>query len=224
MNSVLFPEYYKPIFRQYKWYSYLNTQKSNSNLLNTIEKKFTEVKGEKVSIVIGDWCIGKQMRNFISTPMISLKRLLKTRFNVYNIDEYNTSRIHYKTEEKCKHLYYTDNKNQTRKLHSVLTCKMENNRKACINRDVNSVNNMRKLVEYWLTNKSRPDKYKPNKIQQPTILSTCVPNVEVPVKVRFKERSSSKKRAHKIVQINLQTIKSTNKLKINKKKNTSINK
>ena len=191
INSKLFLEYYDPIFRQYKWYSYLNTQKSNSKLLDTIEKKFTETKGKKVTIIIGDWCIGKQMRNFISTPMISLKRLLKTRFNVYNIDEYNTSCIHYKTEEKCKNLYYTDKNKQTIKLHSVLTCKMENQRKACINRDVNSVNNMRKLVEYWLLYKSRPDKYKPNKNQQPiSVLSTGAPNADIPVKVQLSIKSN----------------------------------
>jgi hypothetical protein len=37
---------------------------------------------------------------------------------------------------------------------------MENKRKGCINRDMNAVNNMIKLVNYFLLNKDRPVKYK----------------------------------------------------------------
>jgi len=37
---------------------------------------------------------------------------------------------------------------------------MENKRKGCINRDMNAVNNMIKLVKYFLVNKDRPEKYK----------------------------------------------------------------
>jgi hypothetical protein len=37
---------------------------------------------------------------------------------------------------------------------------MENKRKGCMNRDMNAVNNMIKLVKYFLVNKDRPEKYK----------------------------------------------------------------
>jgi len=48
-------------------------------------------------VIIGVWSIGQQMVNFISTPNITLKRKLKERFKVYNIDEYRTSCLNYKT-------------------------------------------------------------------------------------------------------------------------------
>ena len=78
----------------------------------------------------GDWSQGKQMRNFISTPMIGLKRKLRERFKIYNIDEFRrkrlvrfnsprTSCLNYKTETKCKNLYLPDKKGKLRKLHSV---------------------------------------------------------------------------------------------------------
>ena len=75
-----------------------------------------------------DWGKGKQMRNFISTPMIGLKRKLSERFKIYNLDEFRTSLLNYKNEEICKNLYLPDKKGTLRKLHSVLTYKMENNR------------------------------------------------------------------------------------------------
>ena len=67
----------------------------------------------------------KQMRNFISTPNLGIKRKLAKKFNIYNIDEYRTSCLYYKTEEKGDNFYITDKFNKKRKLHSVLTFKME---------------------------------------------------------------------------------------------------
>ena len=59
------------------------------NLLNKIEKEYSK---EHI-VIIGDWSIGKQMSNFISTPNIILKRKLKERFKVYNIDEFTPLKI-----------------------------------------------------------------------------------------------------------------------------------
>lgn len=163
-NTKLINLYSDKKFRQYKWYSYINTKRSEDNLLNEIDKKYSTKDGlgnkKKLCIIMGDWSIGKQLRNFVPTPNIRLKRLLKKRFNVYNFDEYNTSKLHYKTEEKCKNLYITDKKGKSRKLHSVLTFNMKNKRRGCINRDINAVKNIRKLTDYWLNYNDRPSKYK----------------------------------------------------------------
>jgi hypothetical protein len=51
------------------------------------------------------------------------------------------------------------------KLHSVLTYKMENNRLGCINRDRNAVLNMKKIVVSWLTDRTRPEKFRRGKVQ-----------------------------------------------------------
>ena len=178
INNLLFKIFYNEKFRQYKWYSYINKERSESKLLDTIENTFNKDRDTKFNIVMGDWSIGKQLRNFISTPMISLKRKLAERFGVYNIDEYNTSHLHYNTENECANLYYTDKTNKLRKLHSVLTYKMENNRKGCINRDVNAVKNMRKLFKHWLIYKKWAEKYSRNKSKQPADLSSSSSNAQ----------------------------------------------
>jgi len=156
LNEELEEKYQQEIFRKYKWYSYINKKKTESKIINKIKKTFNK----DLTLVIGDWSIGKQMRNFISTPNLGLKRKLNEHFKVYNLDEFRTSLLNCKTNSKCENLYLPDKKDIIRKLHSVLTYQTENNRSGCINRDENSVNNMIMLVNYYLQHKDRPDKFK----------------------------------------------------------------
>ena len=79
--------------------------KSEKKIINCINSL-----GKDIKIIMGDWCIKKQMINFISTPNIGIKRKLNERFDVFNIDEYRTSCLHNKTEEKCDNLYLSDKK------------------------------------------------------------------------------------------------------------------
>ena len=109
--------------------------------------------------------VTKQMRNFISTPNIAIKRKLKEQFKVFNIDEFRTSCLYHRTEEKGEHLYYIDKINKKRKLHSVLTFQMEtieskcNYRLDCINRDYNGCLNIRKIFNSYMRDKTRPLRY-----------------------------------------------------------------
>jgi hypothetical protein len=169
INEQLFEAYENVRFRQYKWYGYINKKRSEDNLLNKIERTF----GKDCVIIYGDWVkrlasnlgakapegVTKQMRNFISTPMIGLKRKIHERFTMYNLDEFRTSILHHKTENKCTNLYLPDKNNIFRKQHSILTYTMENKRLGCINRDINSVKNMKKIVDHWMIHKERPLKY-----------------------------------------------------------------
>ena len=155
-NEKIIPLYQDFKFRKYKWYSYINKKRSEDRLLNKIENKYSKDH----IIIIGDWSIGKQMSNFISTPNITLKRKLKERFKVYNIDEFRTSCLNYKTEEKCENLFLPDNKGIQRKMHSILTYKMENNRLGCINRDKNGCYNIKKLFYSYINLGVIPEKYR----------------------------------------------------------------
>ena len=156
LNKDLEKKYQQEIFRKYNWYSYINKKKTESKIINKIKDKF----GKDMTLVMGDWSIGKQMKNFISTPNLGLKRKLNEHYNVYNLDEFRTSLLNCKTNKKCENLYLPDKKQVIRKLHSVLTYQTENNRSGCINRDENSVNNMIMLTNYYLQHKDRPEKFK----------------------------------------------------------------
>ena len=158
-NEKLVPLYQEQKFRQYKWYSYINKKRTEDNMVNKIAKKYSKDH----IIIIGDWSIGKQMRNFISTPNLTLKRKLQETFKVYNIDEFRTSCLSYKTEEPCENLYLKfkkDPKQKDRKIHSILTYQMENNRKGCINRDKNGCKNIQKVFKSYMETGERPEKYR----------------------------------------------------------------
>ena len=58
-------------------------------------------------------------------------------------------------EHKLKNLKVSVN-NKTRKIHSVLTYQMGNNRLGCINRDNNAVTNMIQIVESLIKTQKRP--------------------------------------------------------------------
>ena len=148
------------------WFSYLNKLKHENQLIRKIKNEF----GLYAKIIMGDWS-NKGRLKFISTPNLSLKRKLKEHFKVYDIDEYRTSCIHYKTNVNCDHMSVKinsseDSVNQTKvskQLHAVLTYKIVNEEVAgkgtlsgCINRDKNSVLNMERIFRNLLSNKSRP--------------------------------------------------------------------
>ena len=158
-NESLVPLYQQLKFRQYKWYAYINKKRTEDNMVNKIVKKYSK---EHI-VIIGDWSIGKQMRNFISTPNLTLKRKLQETFRVYNIDEFRTSCLSHKTEEVCENLYLkfkNDPKQKQRKIHSILTYQMENNRKGCINRDRNGCRNIQKVFNSYMETGERPEKYR----------------------------------------------------------------
>ena len=171
MNTELLKKYEKKIFRQYNWYSYINKQRSEDKLINKIKEKYLEKnKKKELVIIMGDWNSGHQMKNFISTPNIGIKNKLLEKIKIYNIDEYNTSKINYKTRKETENIMLPDKNNKLRRIHSVLTYKMENQRMGCINRDKNSVNNMKIITDYYMKNKERPIEWQRNtKRVQPQI-------------------------------------------------------
>jgi len=162
VSKILFEKYQKKVYRQYKWYLHINTKRSEAKFLNKVDKTFAKDKDgndKEITILYGDWSVSKQLRNFISTPMIGLKRKVAERFTVYNFDEFRTSILDYKTESQCDNLYLPNKEGEIRKLHSILTFITESERLGCRNRDKNSVKNMRKIFYYWIKHKKWPEKY-----------------------------------------------------------------
>ena len=89
-NQVLYKCNYKKI-KKYKLYSLINKKRAEDKSPNKIENTYSK---EHI-IIIGDWCIEKQIANFISTPNIRIKRKLSERFKIFNIDEFRISCLNY---------------------------------------------------------------------------------------------------------------------------------
>lgn len=82
MNKILLEKYKADIFRQYKWYGYVNKEKAHASERAKLVNEITDFYGENVIIIYGDWSKEKQMKGVISVPGIGLKR----RFKVYNCE------------------------------------------------------------------------------------------------------------------------------------------
>lgn len=80
-----------------KYRAYIKKQRHTNNLLNIIENEF----GKDIVIIIGDWSGKGSYKRKSTPPNQSLTRLLRKRFMVMYIDEFNTSKIHYKTDTIC---------------------------------------------------------------------------------------------------------------------------
>ena len=128
INNLLFDKYNDKIFRKYQWYGYLNKKHADAKLVKEIKKVF----GKETIIFYGDASINDTCkRGNISVPITRYKKLIKDNFRMYNIDEFRTSKLHYKTEEVCENLYIMDKnkireKRKLRKIHAVLTFKITN--------------------------------------------------------------------------------------------------
>lgn len=104
LNKILLENYKDEKYRKYKWYSYINRKRAETDLVRDIRNKY----GEDVIIISGDWSDRLKTTNgikYMSTPNMGLKRKLSEYFTIYNIDEFRTSCLNYKTEEKCQNLY-----------------------------------------------------------------------------------------------------------------------
>jgi hypothetical protein len=72
VQNQLWQLYSDPKFKQYRWYGYLNKTRSEAKLLVRIASTY----GKDAKIIIGDWQEHEQMKYFMSTPGMGLKRLL----------------------------------------------------------------------------------------------------------------------------------------------------
>jgi len=128
-------------------------------LLNEIENKFLTSKdklnNKKLVMFIGDYSRTSQMKGTIPTPNIGLKKLLLTRFNVIEVNEYNTSKLYNKTLKEMKNVKIR-RKKHVKYLHEILTPKEETEKCIYVNRDVNACKNIRLITQTYLIDQKRP--------------------------------------------------------------------
>lgn len=148
--------YENPFLRKTRLRTFIDTQRSESKLVNKIKFIYGQDKREIV-LIYGDWSRKSQMRGVISTPGIGLKRRLKQDFQIYNIDEFRTSCLDNTTYELNKKAKIKNPKTgMMKELHAVLISQISKNigGKQVIltrhqNRNRNSSLNMRNIIENY---------------------------------------------------------------------------
>ena len=173
-SEIMIREHYKQkIFRKLKMNKYINTQKSESKMVKNFKNKYGEPN--ETVIMYGDYD-GKDNIIKRKEPIVTknLKRALRREgYEVYLINEYNTSALCHKCEHKTETFKERKSEKPKKKDEmeevwgllrcSNLNCKVITKKgakeRSIYNRDYNSCKNMQKIVEYLKKHNERPKKY-----------------------------------------------------------------
>jgi hypothetical protein len=132
------------------------------NFLNRIESAF----GKNIVIGYGNWSQKEQMKNYMPTMGVGLRREIHRRFDTITINECYTS-------QKCCDCYNTLEHHKDihgKEIFRLLKCVSCKNKKIVFKtRDVNSAVNIRNLTRCWIETRTRPTEFKFN---YPSITST----------------------------------------------------
>ncbi len=119
----------------------------------------------KAAIFYGDWSSSHQLKHFISTPCLRVRRLVAKAFpRVYLLDEFRTSKLYWRDPSVRLQPFVTTTQRRPEpfRIHSLLTLNgddiegrmdatgMPFESTAKINRDKNAARNMRSIVQHQL--------------------------------------------------------------------------
>ncbi len=154
--------YNKILFRKLSFRVFARTKQSEDKLLNEIENKYLtkeEIKNKrKIVLFYGDYSRSTSMKGCYSTPNIGLKRLLSKRFEIFDVNEYKTSKLYNKNHKELTNVKIRKGKH-LRSLHEVLTLKEDTEKRIFVNRDVNACKNILSIGLHYLKNRERPKEF-----------------------------------------------------------------
>jgi hypothetical protein len=175
LNNEVKEFYQKPLFRKLAFRRFIRTKQSEVKLLNEIENIYLtkeEIKkGKKIVILHGDYSRTTQMKGCISTPNIGMKKLLLSRFDIVEVNEFNTSKLYNKTLKEMENVSVKRKKHK-KSLHEILTPKEETKCRIFVNRDTNACKNILLLGKCYLESQTRPEEFtrkviKSEKVKKP---------------------------------------------------------
>jgi len=156
VNHALIEYYQKEIHRQIRWYSYLNKNRSDSNMVNRFREKFGSPND--TVILMGDFGSNHTLKGSETVKGKSVRKLFKNAgYKLYLVDEYNTSKYMYQTGEELEKFRKRESPKPYKKniqlVHGLLRIKSETsnscnnneefNKTTLINRDLNGSLNIR---------------------------------------------------------------------------------
>jgi hypothetical protein len=99
INDILLTYYEQVMFRKFNWYSFINQQRSEADMMNRFEKIFGSP--DNATILMGDFSRKTSMKYCEPTKGKSIRKLFKDRgYRLYLVNEYNTSCKLYETGEE----------------------------------------------------------------------------------------------------------------------------
>ena len=159
LNQELRPFYEQSLYRKMKWRQFVYTKKSEDTFLNKIQDTF----GEDAVIAYGDWSRTTQMKHFMPTKGVGLRKLVAKRFQTVSINEFRTSKLCCRCHDELCHLQVKQ-ENKNKKVFRCLVCNgcasSESKQPVFVTRDLNSAQNIRQLALDWLNERKRPSVFR----------------------------------------------------------------
>ena len=160
VNAKLFEFYKNSQVRQFKFNQYVNTQRSESNMVNHFKEKYGGPKN--TIIALGDHTQGQhQMKYHEPTKDIGMRRVFqKHGYRVYLINEAYTSKLCHGCKSENEKFYWRPSmrpktKGQIRQVHGLIRCTNVQCRIKW-NRDVNASLNILEIATSILAGKGKP--------------------------------------------------------------------
>ena len=155
INTILRSFYHLDLHRKLKWRRFVYGQKSEDKFLNRMASTF----GSDAVIAYGDWSRSSQMRHFVPTKGVGMRKLIAKRFCTVSVNEFRTSKLCCNCFGQLQHLRVESDANK-KKVFRCLICpeceRSESKQPTFVTRDLNSALNIRQLALKWMTEKTRP--------------------------------------------------------------------
>jgi hypothetical protein len=99
------------------------------------------------------------MKGTLPTPHIGIKKLLASRFDIIDVNEFNTSKLYNKTLKEMDNVKIRKKKH-VKHLHEILTLKEKTEKCIFVNIYVNACKNILTIGKTFLSNQTRPIEFK----------------------------------------------------------------
>jgi hypothetical protein len=221
VNEKLFGFYKKYEHRQLKWYTYINKERSESNMLNRFKDKFGSPKD--TLILMGDWSENRPKKYQEPTKGKSLRKLFinKGHYKLYLVNEYCTSKMMYQTgEELVKFKWDESTHNYIHRLLGSKRLRMERDMSkkelekskknldglpTIMNRDLNGSLNIRLKGLCHLSGKNLPEYF--NRKEKPPVKSQADDIVKKPEKItKIIKKTTKPSRKSKMVVVKIRKL------------------
>ena len=151
LNNSVKEFYNRDTWRKMKFKQYSYSKSSMDNFLNRIESTF----GKNILIGYGNWSHTQQMKNYMPTMGVGMRKAIHRRFDTITINECYTSQKCCDCYNKLEH--HKINNQEIFRLLKCVSCK--NEKIVFKTRDVNSSVNIRNLTRCWIETKTRPAEF-----------------------------------------------------------------
>lgn len=152
--------YHNEVLRKNRFRRQALRQQADAGLLNSIERTFG--RADDIVLAYGDWSPAQQMKHFVPTKGIGMRRLLSTRFRIVLVDEFRTSKLCSKEGCSGELVNRREHASGSGKIFRCLECpecsarSPNTQRSAFLTRDLNSALNIRQLAVHWIEKQNRP--------------------------------------------------------------------